>query len=110
MDLVRTFLDGVSDIDGLTYFGPRGVKHRLGVFSIRIDGYDPHELSSILESQFGILTRSGIHCAPLAHAAIGTVDGGGATRLSFGPFLTKQDVHYATDALAQVAADRPVAV
>ena len=110
LDLVRTFIDGVSNIDGLTYFGPQGVRNRLGVFTVRIDGYDPHELSAILEGQFGILTRSGIHCAPLAHAAIGTLDGGGATRLSFGPFLSKQDVKFATDALGDVAASRPVAV
>ena len=110
LDLVRTFIDGVSNIDGLTYFGPQGVRDRLGVFSVRIDGYDPHELSAILETQFGILTRSGIHCAPLAHAAIGTLDGGGATRFSFGPFLSKQDVKFATDALGDVAASRPVAV
>jgi cysteine desulfurase/selenocysteine lyase len=109
LDLVRTFLEGVSDVDGLTYYGPRGVRDRMGVFSVRIDGYDPHELSSILEAQFGILTRSGIHCAPLAHAALGTLDAGGATRFSFGPFLSKQDVKFATDALAEVAATRPAA-
>jgi cysteine desulfurase/selenocysteine lyase len=103
LDLVRTFLEGVSSVEGLTYFGPQGVRNRIGVFSVRIDGYDPHELSALLESQFGILTRSGIHCAPLAHAAIGTADTGGATRFSFGPFLSKQDVKYATDALADVA-------
>src|SRR5439155_1947810 len=104
MDLVRVFLDGISDVEGLTYYGPRGVRNRIGVFSVRIDGYDPHELSAVLEGSYGILTRSGIHCAPLAHAAIGTADSGGATRLSFGPFLSKQDVKYATDALAEIAA------
>jgi cysteine desulfurase/selenocysteine lyase len=103
LDLVRTFLEGVSNVDGLTYFGPQGVRHRVGVFSVRVDGYDPQELSAILESQFGILTRSGIHCAPLVHAALGTSEGGGATRFSFGPFLSKQDVKYATDALAEIA-------
>ncbi len=103
MDLVRTFLDGVADIDGLAYFGPHGVKNRTGVFSVRVDGYEPQELSAILESSYGILTRSGIHCAPLAHAAIGTADRGGTTRLSFGPFLSKQDVKYATDVLAEIA-------
>ncbi|MDB5294799.1 MAG: Cysteine desulfurase [Phycisphaerales bacterium] len=103
-DLIRTFIDGCSDIDGLTYFGPQGVRNRIGVFSVRVDGYDPQELSAVLESSYGILTRSGLHCAPLAHAAIGTADGGGTTRLSFGPFLSKQDVKFATDALAEVAA------
>lgn len=106
LDLMRTFIDGVSDVEGLTYFGPQGVKNRIGVFSVRVDGYEPHELSAILESHYGILTRSGIHCAPLAHAAIGTADSGGTTRLSFGPFLSMQDVTYATDVLAEIASTR----
>jgi len=103
MNLVRTFLDGMADVEGLRYFGPQGVKHRAGVFSVRIDGFDPQELSAALETNFGILTRSGLHCAPLAHQAIGTSETGGTTRLSFGPFLTPQDVMFATDALADLA-------
>jgi len=102
-DLVRTFIDGVQDVDGLTYYGPQGVRDRVGVFSVRVEGLDPQELSAVLESHYGILTRSGIHCAPLAHEALRTAGGGGTTRFSFGPFLTKQDVKYATDALAEIA-------
>ena len=102
-DLIRAFLDGISDVEGLTYFGPRGIRNRVGVFSVRIEGLDPHELSSILESNFGILSRPGLHCAPLAHQALGTTAQGGTTRLSFGPFLSVQDVHYAADALAEIA-------
>jgi cysteine desulfurase family protein len=109
-ELVCTFLEGVSDVQGLTYFGPRGVRDRLGVFSVRVDGLEPQELSAILESSFGILTRSGIHCAPLAHQAIGTADLGGTTRLSFGPFLYSPDVSYATDALAEIALETGAAV
>ncbi|MGB7156939.1 MAG: aminotransferase class V-fold PLP-dependent enzyme [Tepidisphaeraceae bacterium] len=106
LDLVRTFLEGVSDVEGLTYYGPQGVRNRIGVFSVRIDGYDAHELAAILETTYGILTRPGIHCAPLAHATLGTAHAGGTTRLSFGPFLSKQDVKYATDALAEIAVSR----
>jgi cysteine desulfurase/selenocysteine lyase len=108
LDLTRMFIDGASNVDGLTYFGPQGVRHRVGVFSVRVDGYDPHELSAVLESQFGLLTRSGLHCAPGAHAALGTLGRGGTTRFSFGPFLSKQDVKYATDVLSEIAATRPV--
>jgi cysteine desulfurase / selenocysteine lyase len=103
LDLVRAFIDGVSGIDGLRYFGPQGVRDRISVFSVRIDGYEPQELSAVLESHYGILTRSGIHCAPFAHDTIGTASKGGTTRFSFGPFLTKQDVHYASNALAEIA-------
>lgn len=106
LDLARSFIEGVSDVEGLTYYGPQGVRSRIGVFSVRVDGYEPHELSAILESHYGVLTRSGIHCAPLAHAAIGTAGSGGTTRLSFGPFVSVQDVKYATDALAEIAASR----
>jgi cysteine desulfurase family protein len=106
LDLVRTFIEGVSGVEGLTYYGPQGVKNRLGVFSVRIDGLEPYELAAILESSYGILTRPGLHCAPLAHNAIGTTPHGGTTRFSFSPFLTKQDIHYATNALAEIATTR----
>jgi selenocysteine lyase/cysteine desulfurase len=93
-------------VEGLTYFGPRGVSHRVGVFSIRIEGLDPHELAAVLETHYGILTRPGLHCAPLAHQALGTTAHRGTTRLSFGPFLSVQDIHYAADALAEIAAKK----
>jgi cysteine desulfurase family protein len=105
-DLIRTFLDGVTGIEGLTYFGPHGVRHRTGVFSVRIEALSPMDLAAALENDFGILTRPGLHCAPLIHEALGTTPQGGTTRLSFGPFLTKQDVKFATDALAQIAQQR----
>lgn len=104
--LIRTMLEGLSDLDGatgLTLYGPSGIKHRCGVFSLRIDGIPAAQtLSDILEKEYGILTRSGIHCAPLAHETIGTHQLNGATRLSFGPFLTTQDVRYACDALSDI--------
>jgi cysteine desulfurase / selenocysteine lyase len=103
LDLVRTFLEGVSGVAGLTYYGPQGVRNRLGVFSVRIEGLEPYELAAILESVYGILTRPGLHCAPLAHNALNTTQFGGTTRFSFGPFLSKQDIKFATDALAEIA-------
>ena len=102
-DLVRTFIDGVQGIEGLTVYGPPGVKDRIGVFSVRIDGYEPVELARALETDFGILTRPGLHCAPHIHETLGTATRGGTTRFSFGPFLSRMDIKFATDALAQVA-------
>jgi cysteine desulfurase family protein len=107
LDLIRTFIDGVGDIPNLRYFGPQGVRDRVGVFSVAIDGIGPMVLAGRLENEFGILTRPGLHCAPLIHQAIGSADRGGTTRLSFGPFLSKQDVKFATDALAHIACERP---
>lgn len=102
-ELVCTFLEGIGGVEGLTLYGPRGVKDRLGVFSVRIEGFAPAELAAVLETHYGILTRPGIHCAPMAHQALGTMQFGGTTRFSFGPFLCAADVGYATDALAEIA-------
>lgn len=103
LHLVRTFIEGVMTIGGLRYVGPQSVKDRIGVFSVIVEGYSPHELAAVLESGFGILSRPGLHCAPFAHETFGTIARGGTTRLSFGPFVSPQDVKYATDALAEIA-------
>lgn len=65
---------------------------QVGVFSIVSDELDPAELSTVLEQQFGVLTRAGLHCAALAHKTLGTDKRGGTTRVSFGPFNTAEDL------------------
>jgi cysteine desulfurase/selenocysteine lyase len=119
--LVSQFIQGLHRggsmelLPGLRLMGPQGVLGRVGVFTVTVDGIGAHELSAVLESEFGVLTRSGVHCAPLAHRLMAeghesgatpgaTRDGlvGGGTRFSVGPFLSVQDVKYATDALAEV--------
>lgn len=106
VELMQTMIEGLAAAQehGVHLFGPPGVANRCGVFSIRIDGYeDPNQLSQTLEDRYGILTRSGIHCAPLAHQTINTRDRGGTTRFSFGPYTTLQDVKYACDAVFELA-------
>jgi cysteine desulfurase family protein len=101
--LSRAFIDAIDGVAGLRLYGPRQVKQRVGVFSIAMDGLEPQELSAVLESHYGILSRSGFHCAPLMHQAIGSAARGGTTRLSFGPFVSARDVNVATQALAEIA-------
>jgi cysteine desulfurase family protein len=112
--MCKTFMEAVEGVEGLRYFGPQGIKDRMGVFSVRIDGIDPLALAGRLENEFGLLTRPGLHCAPLAHQTIGTGPAemgaaAGTTRFSFGPFLSVLDVKYAADALAAIALEKPVA-
>jgi cysteine desulfurase family protein len=91
---------------GLRLLGPLDVESRVGVFSFVHEELSSQEMAAILEASFGILTRAGLHCAPLVHEMLGTSPvnsaGSGAVRLSFGPFLTVQDVDYACAALATI--------
>lgn len=106
-DLCRTFIAGTRNIKHLKVYGPQEPERRVGVFSINISGYEPTELAAVLEGQFGLLTRAGLHCAPLAHQALNTFICGGTTRISTGPFTTVEDIEYAVDTLAQIAQMQP---
>lgn len=101
--LVEAFA-GDEALPGLSLLGgPIAMddRDRIGVFSFTHETLSPAELSSILEIEHGILSRPGLHCAPLVHETYGTAppSGEGACRLSLGPFLTLDDVRFAAEAL-----------
>jgi selenocysteine lyase/cysteine desulfurase len=60
-------------------------------------------LAALLDEHFGIETRAGLHCAPRAHAALGTLADGGTLRLSLGRFTTADDIDQTLEALGQIA-------
>jgi len=100
--LCELFLERTGGVENLTVYGPRAIQDRAGVFSVNVAGLGPQELTDLLERDFGLLTRPGIHCAPLAHKTIGTYPAG-TCRFSFGPFTTPEQVRRAADALVRVA-------
>jgi len=100
--LCELFLERVAPVEGLTVYGPPDADLRTGVFSVNVDGMSPGNLAARLEEGFGVCTRPGVHCAPLAHKTIGTHPIG-TCRLSFGHFTTSDEVAYAADALATIA-------
>jgi cysteine desulfurase family protein len=107
--LTQQFLDGAATIKGLTVYGPKDAAHRVAVCSIRLGDYAPLELSHRLFEKGGLMTRSGLHCAPGAHQAIGTYPLG-TTRLSFGYFNTPEDVDHALEVLSKLANNPVVAI
>lgn len=102
-ELTGQLLAGISALPGVRVYGPRDPALRTGVVSLTVEGFDPQELAAILDENFGIETRAGLHCAPGAHAALGTIDGGGTLRLSVGAFTTPADVNAAIAALRAIA-------
>jgi selenocysteine lyase/cysteine desulfurase len=54
---------------------------------------------------YGIQTRTGLHCAPLIHEHHGTTPRG-TVRFSVGPFNTAAHIEAAIRAVAETAADR----
>ncbi|MBT3199527.1 MAG: aminotransferase class V-fold PLP-dependent enzyme [Phycisphaerales bacterium] len=102
VQLSRMFMELTDGVSGLTVYGPRDLEHRSGVFSVNVEGIAPGVLADRLESEYGLLTRPGVHCAPLAHETIGTHPTG-TCRLSFGPTTSESDVKTAAAALREIA-------
>lgn len=100
--LTSMMLDGLRRFPQITLYGPTEAEARVGVASVTLPGLDPHMLGTILEQQFGIETRAGLHCAPLTHETLGTKESGGTLRLSTGPFLTESDVDEMLEAIFQL--------
>jgi cysteine desulfurase / selenocysteine lyase len=72
---------------------------RLSVLSILIEGVDPAKIGMFLDADWDIAVRTGLQCAPLAHEAMSTIDGG-TIRISPGPFNTAPQMDTLLEALA----------
>ncbi len=102
-EMTDKLIKGLQAINGVTLFGPQDVEKQVGVVSFNLKHFEPQDLSLILDDSFGIQTRSGLHCAPGAHRAIGTFATGGTVRLSPGPFTTIADVQVVLESIQQIA-------
>lgn len=60
--------------------------------ALNLGDEDSGEVSDYLAQEHGIYTRSGGHCAPLMHEALGTREQG-AVRFSFSHFNTAEEVN-----------------
>ena len=97
-DMVR---DGLEDA-GFIFFGHRDPARRVGTISFRgPDGFDSETLGGVLDANFDIAVRSGLHCSPYVHAAVGSLPEG-LVRVSPGAFNTEEDVDRLVAALKEV--------
>jgi cysteine desulfurase family protein len=100
--LMDQFFNGLKDIPGLTVYGPKRADDQVAVVSMRLGELAPAEFSYRLFERGGLMTRSGLHCAPGAHQTIGTYPDG-TTRFSFGYFNTPADIQHALNVLRNIA-------
>jgi cysteine desulfurase family protein len=124
--LLETFVDSVIDLPGVTLYGPLKPGKQVSILSMTFDqalpdgmhqsfggcgnraipatfeSIHPAEAGSILEQEFEIFVRVGLHCAPLAHKALGSFPDG-TVRFSLGYFNTVEEVQIAVSAVRKIA-------
>ncbi|MFA5514887.1 MAG: aminotransferase class V-fold PLP-dependent enzyme [Desulfuromonadales bacterium] len=101
--LMARLIDGLRAVAGVELYGPLMAGLHGGALSFNLAGFDPAEIGFLLDRQYGIVSRTGLHCAPDAHRSIGTFPRG-TIRVSPGFFTTVEDIDHLLHAVAALAA------
>jgi cysteine desulfurase family protein len=101
-ELIAMLMEGMKEINGVLLHGSTDSTQRTAVLAFNIKGMDCGELSMRLDYEHGITTRSGLHCTPMAHRSLGTLEMG-ACRLSPGFFNTEADIQRVLESVNKIA-------
>lgn len=91
-ELTQLLIEGLSAIPGMRILGPAAGAPRSGIVAFVVEGQDSANIAHRLDREYQIAVRAGMHCTPLAHQAVDTLNSG-AVRASVGVSSTKEDVH-----------------
>jgi len=100
-ELTRHLMEEIEAISRINIYGPPDPEDRVGVVSFNIEGIDSSDVGLILDQVYGIAVRTGLHCAPLAHKTLGTLEQG-LVRVSFSIFNTHEEVDQLISALYEI--------
>jgi len=99
--LAELFIREVSLLPGVNIAGTTDMNRRVGTVSLDFSNVDNAQVSFLLDLEYGIMTRCGLHCAPLAHQTMGTYPQG-TVRFAFGHKNTDEEVMYAVNAIREI--------
>ncbi len=100
IELTQYAIDTLSNVEGVTLYGPRDASERGGAVTFNYGDLHPHDLSQVLDSE-GIAIRAGHHCAQPLMRELGVV---ATARASLYIYNRKSEIDALIDALGQ--ADR----
>lgn len=103
MKLWRKLVDGLNKVQGVKLYCCDDEKRHNATVCFNIEGWDPGDVGTMLDVDWNIACRTGLHCAPLIHECLGTIDKHGAVRFSIGYFNTDKDIETAIEAIEDIA-------
>ena len=106
MRLTAMLRDGLIDVEGVTLYCQEDLTDHISIFLFNMDGLEALNTGTILDVDYNIASRTGLHCAPLVHEQLGTADIHGAVRFGIGPFYTDEHIDTAIQAVKEIAESR----
>ena len=101
MTLTSAFISKLDGINGVCLVGKKEISGRVAVVSLDFPENDNALIADALDEKYGIMTRCGLHCAPIAHKTLGTYPHG-TVRFSFGYFNTIDEVDYIVHSIKEI--------
>jgi cysteine desulfurase family protein len=102
MRLARMLRNGLNEIDGVSLYCLDDLANHISVISFNIDGLEALDTGILLDGEYNIACRTGLHCAPLVHEQLGTAQIGGSVRIGIGPFNTEDHITTTIDAVGEI--------
>lgn len=99
-DLSAYILGELARIPGVHIYNPPGLYN--GMVSFTIDGLSSMDAGNILNTQYDVAVRGGLHCAPLIHRRLGTLQSG-IVRASLGYDNTEEEASFFIRAVREMA-------
>jgi cysteine desulfurase family protein len=103
MKLLRKLVDAFRNTEGVITYCCDNMDNHLATVTVNVDGLEAGDVGIMLDVDFNIATRTGLHCAPLVHEQIGTIKIHGGVRFAVGPFNTEEHIDAAIEAMTQIA-------
>jgi cysteine desulfurase / selenocysteine lyase len=101
-ELGRRFRDGLFGADGVTLHGPADPADSVGIASLNVEGVPCATVARLLDDEWGVMTRAGLHCSPAAHRSLGTAPEG-TLRFSWGYETSEREIDVAVEAVRTIA-------
>lgn len=99
--ICQRFIDGALTLPDTRVVGKLNTQDRAAIVSLDFQKMDNAEVSFLLDNQYGVMTRCGLHCAPRAHKSLGTFPQG-AVRFSFSHHNTPEEVDTCIEGLRKI--------
>lgn len=125
MEIMEALIDGLFAVPGIVLYGPLKPELQVPILSVTFDealpeglhvsfggcggrtipatfeSVHPQEAGTLLSQSYDISVRVGLHCAPLAHQALGSFPDG-TVRFSLSYFTTLEEVELAVQAVKNI--------
>lgn len=99
--LVNKLIKGLKAIDGVTCYGPGESSSRLPIVAFNIRDVSSQEIAMVFDSHYKIAVRAGLHCSPLTHNTLNTLEQG-VVRASLSRFNTEEEVEVFLHAVEEI--------